>query len=453
MKPKTKTNAQNGQAPDPLEPHNLEAEESVLGSILIDQDAILRVLQILEPRDFFMGRNGQIFSAMVDIHRARKPIDLVVLTDELERRGELENIGYDYLMGLSIDTPTSIHAEHYASIVLRTSLLRKLVDQAKLITQAAYAPDADPEQLAAVGRDKIGEIEKRFLASDREIFSLKDSLEYYLDLLQKREIDHDKPKLQFPWSDLGNLMPYLDAGTLVGLVADPGVGKTAFLENCAESWAKKGRRVAIFHFELSPQMMMDRRMQRATGMSIKRLQSGAKSAEDWDRINQALAEIEGWPGNVHYVHCPGWTMAQVVAYAQKLDSIHGLDVVIVDYLNKIRPVERNGLTPALSREADIENLKIMLETNGWVGLMAAQFDKVSRGQKNRSLADVKETSGLEDKANVGIVLRRDRDDEGNRESLTVVSVVKCNAGREGVINLYFKGERLLFAPVKTKEPQ
>lgn len=448
---KTKTIERNGTSPEsvPL-PHNLEAEESALGSILIDQDALIKV-HFLEPADFYMDRHRLVFAAMIDIHRSKRPVDIITLTDELERREELEIIGGpSFLTGLSINTPTSMHVEHYARIVLRTALLRKTIGVGTWAVEAAHTPDADPEALAAATRDQVGQIERRFLASDRDVFSLKESLEYYYDLLAQREQNRDKPKLQFPWADLNNLMPYLDKGTLIGLAADPGVGKTSFLENCAEKWAKTGRRVGFFHFELSSQMMMDRRMQRMTGIPIRRLQLGANSEADWQKINQAITEVESWPGNIHYVHCPGWSMAQVCAYAQKLDSIHGLDVVIVDYLNKVRLVDRSGLTPALSREADIELLKVMLETNGWVGMMAAQFDKISRGQKLRSLADVKETSGLEDKANVGIVLRRDKDEEGNREALTIVSLVKCNAGREGVINLYFRGNKLLFAPA-TKE--
>ena len=125
--------------------------------------------------------------------------------------------------------------------------------------------------------------------------------------------------------------------------------------------------------------------------------------------------------------------------------------MIIDYFNKIKPIDRRGLNGALNREQDIEEIKIMLEVNGLVGLMAAQFDKSARKTGgHKSLADAKETSALEDKSNVGIVIRRDKDEKGERANETVLSVVKCNAGREGSADVLFMGEKYLFVPATGK---
>lgn len=454
-KVKAKTNGKSPKvkAAEILPPHNMEAEESVLGSLLIDQDAIIKI-PFLEVRDFFMERHRWVFAAIKDLHREHAPIDIVTLSEELEKRGQLIEIGGPpYLTDLSIATPTSMHVEWYANIVREKAIKRAQIDLGRDLTESAFSDDTEPESTSALAKGRLAEIDKR-LAADGNTFNLAQSLDYHLDILEKREREQDKEKIQFPWDDFNRLTPYLDAGTLVGIIADPGVGKTAFLENCAESWAKRGRKVAFFHFELSSQMMMDRRMQRATGVPIKRLQDGGRRlGADWPLIIDAVSSISAWPGNIHYVHCPGWTIGQVASHAQKIHDSDGLDIVIVDYLNKIRTVDRNGLNSALSREADIEDFKVSLEVNGWVGLMAAQFDKSSRSgtwRTVRTLADAKETSGLEDKSNVGIVLRRDRDNDGKRESLTMAHVVKCNAGQEGAVTLYFKGQKLLFTPLETK---
>jgi replicative DNA helicase len=128
--------------------------------------------------------------------------------------------------------------------------------------------------------------------------------------------------------------------------------------------------------------------------------------------------------------------------------LHGCDVAIVDYLNKVRVVDRNGMNSAQLRGQDIEDFKVCLEETGVVGLMAAQFDKAAKRLKSRSLADARDTGELDDKANVGIVIDRPLDEENHRSETARVSIVKCNAGQEGSVEMVFRGERLMFYPVE-----
>lgn len=432
---------------DELRPHNQEAEESTIGSVLVDNEAGVSV-PFLQPSDFYIERNGLIWAAIVDLRRRRLPSDIITLSDELERRGNLVEIGGPaYLTSLINATPTSMHIVYYAQIVKRTALLRQVIDAASAAVKLAYSDAAPVEEVTGTLKADLVEIEKHIATDDGNTMDINRAASFYLDVLDQRANSKDREKLQFPWADLNNLMPYLDAGTLVGVVAEPGAGKTVFIENCAEFWAKRGWKVVFYHLELSSQMMLDRRTQRMTGIQIRDLQSGRISGEQWDIAMAATRKTQEWPGQLYYVHCPGWSSAQIVAHAQKLHDASGVDVVLIDYFNKMAMVNRGSLNAALSREQDIEEIKIALERNGWVGVMAAQFDKSARQNSGfRTLADVKETSALEDKANVGVVIRRDRDNNGTRPNEGFISIVKCNAGQEGSAPVVFDGKRLLFVP-------
>lgn len=433
-------------------PANTEAEEAVLGSILIDGEWVGQLRSVLDPADFFITRHEIVYQAMLALQAAGSQVDLMTVTNYLETHGTLATVGGASYVTSLVNVPvTYSHARSYADLVRQTSIRRRAIQAAGNIVKVAYANPCAEE----VVQEAQGEISavRRMLSCRPECMGLRESLGYYLDLLGKREADKDKPKLAFPWRGLADLMPHLDAGTLVGLVAESGVGKTSFLENCAERWAAAGWRIAFFHFELSTQMMLDRRMQRNSGVPIARLQLGGQlQSEEWDAIVAASHRIERWPGNIEYLHCPGWTMARVIAAAEEVADDAGLDVVIVDYLNKVQLADRKGdMNAAQLRGADIEEFKIGLEQHGWVGLMAAQFNVAGKHARMRSLADVRDTGELDDKANVGIVLERPRDEDGNRGGETHARVVKCNAGQEGSVPLWFNGSRLSFESMRYED--
>jgi len=435
-------------------PTNLDAEQATLGSLLIDPDGLYQVKHKLAPADFYLAKHRLVYEAMLVLHDQRIPFDLRTLADELEGNGHLQDVGGpSFLTGLMTDVPTSAHVEYYADQVRHERVKRELIAAAGEMAKGVYSGNGNLPAVMAQGRSLLSRIEQ-LLTAENDGMGLRQSLDYYLDILEKRERDKDKPKLEFPWAQLAWLMPHLDSGDLVGLIAEPGVGKTAFLESCAERWAHLGWRVAFFHLELSTQRMLDRRMQRLSGVPIKRLQLGGQlESEDYAAVLESSTRMEHWTGEIQYVACPGWTMARILAMANRLHERQPLDVVIVDYLNKVSLADRGGgMNTAQMRGADIEDLKTALELNGWVGLIAAQFDKAAKRMRNRSLADARDTGELEDKANVGIVIDRPREaDSGQRVDMAQVKVVKCNAGQEGMVSMRFVGERLSFYPLELRD--
>ena len=434
-------------------PTNLEAEEAVIGALMIDTDAIYHVKSIMQPGDFHIAKHRVIYEAILGLHQDGTPADTVTLTERIERDGNLAAIGgASALTDFMARTPTSAHAEHYAGLVREASLRRALIEEAGQIAKDAWDSGNELQQVLTRSRERITGVERGLVGKDDGL-ALRASLDAYLDLLQVRDRDKDKPKLQLPWDDLAHLMPFLSEGTLVAILADPGAGKTAFMETCAERWARLEWKIAFFHLELSAQMMLDRRMQRHTGIPIKRLQLGGQlEPEDYTKIIQATERMNTWKGELRYFHCPGWPMHRIVSTVQRLHDSDGIDVVILDYLNKVPLADRGGgQNSAQMRGADIEDFKTMLEELGIVGLMAAQFDKSSKRARRRTLADARDTGELEDKANVGIVIDRPRDEANVMTDSANVSIVKCNAGMAGTVQMVFKGEHLTFAGLEWRD--
>lgn len=431
--------------PTEMLPIDLKAEAAVLGSLLIDPDVIYRVRPLVTPDDFSSVKHQLVFSAVLYLVDEAMPVDMVTMGKVL--RDKVTDAELTALLGA---TPTSIHAEHYAGLVRAARIQRDLIYMAANLTKEAHSANGNLPDVTAAARKALADAE-RLMLNGLDGLNLRQSCDFYLDLLERRERERDIKKLEFPWRDLSPMMPYLDGGTLAAILAEPGVGKTAFMENCAEAWAKNGWRVAFFHLELSKEMMLDRRMQRHSGVPIRRLQLGGQlEPDEYQKILDALAKINHWPGNVQYIHCPGWTMANIIATAQKLNDADRLDVVVIDYLNKVKFVQRGDMNAAQSRGQDIEDFKTALEVNGWVGLMAGQFDKASKQAKRKTLGNARDTGELEDKANVGIIIDRPYEgyDSNKRSQTANVIVDKCNAGQTGAVKLFYKGDRLAFYDVQ-----
>ncbi len=440
-----------------LPPNCIEAEEALLGSLIIAPDTIPRIKAFMKPEAFYLAKNKIIYEAILYLHSKRKPADSVTITKYLDESGYLAEVGGPgFITSLMLAAPTPYAAESYAEEVIADYVKRVLINIGSEITKEAYQANGNLNEIIGAGRQKI-QAAGGLITNDKQTLDLGSSNQFFLDLLDRRAANKDKPKLKLPWPGFNRLMPELGYGDLVSVLAEPGVGKTVFLENCAEDWAQQGWKVAFFHLELNEQTMLDRRMNRLTGkgkqapVSLRLLREPERlEPPHWDKIFAAANELEQWPGNIHYIHSPGWTANRIIAKAVELHESHGIDVIIVDYFNKIRTEPMNGANYSQARGMDIETLKVAIEEYGWRGLMAAQFDKNARktNQPKRGY-DARDTAELEDKSNVIIVIDRQLDIENNKRITTgQFQVVKCNVGEEGSIPVLFKGDRYTFVELK-----
>jgi replicative DNA helicase len=353
---------------------NADAEKSVLGSILIDPAAMHRAGDLVGVEDFWLEQHRWIFGAMQKAHATGLAVDNVSVAAMLEEQGK-----------------------------------RRLMDATAKIARAAHNPDAELDAVFDQARRLIDSIAP--LRLGEAVLGWRESLEIWLGGQGEREQEAKAERkgdaagrVRFPWKALQRRVRWLRPGMMAVIGAESGVGKTMFLECCAEAWAKEGRQVAFFHFELSHQVMLDRRAVRQSGLSMAELEDGEC---DDPRLHAALDRLSKWPGGVTYAHCPGWTMTRVASTARQLAAKGQADVVLVDYLQKARLVSRGGLTPAQVRGQQVETLKVLAEELAIPVLLATQLNRAAWGQARKTRHTIRDTGEADEKANVVILLDRE----------------------------------------------
>jgi len=440
-------------------PNCVEVEEQFLGSLINTSDFVPRIKAYFTRDMLYLDRHKIIFDAILDVYHKYRKVDLVLLTHHLESHkvddegmSQLDVVGGPAVLSdLATGCTLSYNAEAYASEIVTDFAKRQAIEISSWLTKEAHQASDNIAALMVEARLKI-QTAMRPMAQDGNTLNLQASAKFYMDLLEKRQADKGLPKLKFNlWPTLNHLVPTLAPGELVSVLAESGVGKTVFLENIAEDWAKRGWRVAFFHLELNEQTMMDRRMQRATGIPATLLREPEKiSPDDWNKIFAATADVEGWRGEIHYVHCPGWTSDQIAAKAMELHDSHGLDVIVVDYFNKIKTEMSGGMNYAQARGYDVEIIKTLVEENDWRCLMAAQFSNEGSRKSQKRGADARDTGELEQKSNVVIVIDRALDGSNQREKNGQIQVVKCNSGKEGSAAVQYYGNFLRYGEVSVE---
>jgi replicative DNA helicase len=434
-----------------LPPHSIEAEESVLGSFLLDPTCIVIVSPFLRADDFYREKNGMIYAAMLDLYNSGSQIDVVTLGNRLNRGGKLAEVGGSaYMSELMNAVPTAAHVEHYARIVQEKARLRRLINLGVQVVKDAYSADAESGPVWESAKKQLDAALSE-QATD-SVLEHKASLVSYLGTLGEREQEAacGKVPMTVPWEDLARYVPMLRNGSLVSVAAQSGVGKTVFMESLSEAWAQDGFRVAFFHLELSHEIMLDRRMARHSGVSIEDLWRGVSN----DAVAEATARMDTWAGNIVYVHCPGWSMQRIALKSRELAGRRRLDAVIVDYLQKIPYADRGkGLNTAQMRGQDVETIKSLAEDMGVVAILGSQLSRQN---------EIRDTGEALEKCNVSIRLERPLLDDGAIGGTVVhtgemgpevtITVDKNTLGRTGKAKMLLIGPRFMLGSLADGRP-
>jgi len=393
---------------------SLDTEQAVIGSLLIDPDAILKVSDWLTAADFHDQRHQWIYGAIYRLNEQQTAIDYRTVCDQLEQDGHLREMGgAAYLTGLIQATPTALNVSDYGRTVYRLGTLRRLVQVGGEIARTAY--QAGGEQL-----DTVIEKARRALDSvapdraDDAVLLWADSLEslisHQLERTQEIADVHDgaRVRVEFPWKAFQRFNLRLRAGTVAVVAAGSGVGKTTFLECSAEHWARLGLQVVFFHLELSHQIMLDRRIVRLSGVPMKEIEDGVLSRPVYD----AYERMREYSGGIHYVHCPGWSARRIANKARQLHAKGRCDVIVVDYLQKIGLNWRPGLNKADALGDVVEVFKVLTEQLGRPLVLASQVNRAAEYASRVTGSHIRGTGEAHEKGNVVIVLDRpllDRD--------------------------------------------
>jgi len=375
-------------------PHSVEAEEAVLGSLLIDPETIFRVSPFLRPDDFYIVKNRWVYEACLALHEHREPIDFVTVTEELEKREQLAEIGGPAFVSHLINVvPTAIHAEGYGRIVERAAVRRKLLQAASDIAQYAYDESAEIDETIDQSEQALFAVSQR--RQSRDLLPISDVMRSYYERIEYL-YEHRGEPLGIPtgFVDLDKLLGGLQRSDLIIVASRPGIGKSSLMLSVALSAARKfHQRVAIFTLEMSSEQLVQRMVSAETGIDSQRLRLGELRDDEWPLFVQASSALSD--SLIYLDDTPSISALQLRTKARRLHAEHGLDLILVDYLQLMtgearaenRVQEISYISRALKGLARELNLPVMA---------ASQLSRSveQRSDKRPVLSDLRESGCL-----------------------------------------------------------
>ncbi|MDP3696851.1 MAG: replicative DNA helicase [Candidatus Taylorbacteria bacterium] len=438
--------------PDKLPPQNLDAEKSVLGAILIDKDAINKVVDFLNPEDFYSPNHQIIYATAVNLFEKREPIDLLSLSNRLEETGRLNEAGgVSYLTSLTNSVPTSSHISTYGKIVQRKKMLRDLIGAAHHISGLGHNEEEDVENLLDEAEQKIFAVSQR---SFTHAFShLGESLNEAIERITNQDMGvlrGHATKHKY----LDNLLGGLQKSDLIIIAARPSVGKTAFAIDLALKAAEQGIPVGVFSMEMSIDQVVDRFIASKAGVSLWRLRTGKLSHDDDDflRITTACDELKALPIYVDDASSPN--ILQMRAMARRLQANQGLGLLIVDYL-QLMTSRRSYDSPVQQVTEISRGLKGLAKELNIPIIAVSQLSRAVEqrdGHKPR-LSDLRDSGSIEQDADVVMFIHREdknnyeKAKEQNKLNHAQLIIAKHRNGPTGDIDFRIDPDSLRFMEI------
>lgn len=433
--------------PEQMVPHSVEAEEAVLGSILINPDAFYEVAPFLQAEDFFIVRNAWVWEAITRLHERGEQIDYLTVVEELRQQNRLEEIGgAAYLTYLINHTPSSIYTETYGRIVERAALRRRMLNAASTIARLAQQEDRDINDVIDQSEAALFAVTERRLR--QELVPIGDALTEYYDRIE-RLVRQQTESLGVPmgFTDLDRLLGGLQKSDLIIIAGRPGMGKTSWLLTVAHNAARAGSRVAIFSMEMSNEQIVQRLVATETGISMHKLRLGQLKDPEWKVFVEAVGRLSKL--NIYLDDTPALTPLQIRAKCRRLYSEHGVDLIVLDYLQLMsagtgysdnRVQEISFISRSLKQLAREMNVPV---------LAAAQLSRAveQRQDKRPQLSDLRESGSIEQDADVVMFIYRDEvyNENTDRPNQADIIVAKHRNGPTGNVTLFFRKELTQFA--------
>lgn len=439
-------------APVRTPPQDLDAEKALLGSVLLRPDAMHEVVDIVSPESFYAGKHRLIFSAMFDLFRKNEPIDLVSVSSKMKEGKQLENAGgMTYLASLVDTVPTSMNAKHYADIVLKKAVMRSLIDCSHHIAELGFNEEEDLEELLDKAEKKVYEVTNA--PSNHKFVSLSHALAdafERLDKLSKQDGGLRGVPTGFP--ELDNKTAGLQKSDLVILAARPSMGKTSFALDIARNAAVKyGKSVGIFSLEMSAQQLVDRMLATQAQVDSWALRTGKlKNDEEFDRISDALNHLS--QAKIFIDDQPANNIIKMRSVARRLKSEHGLDLIIVDYLQLMAPTTRLKAESLVQQVTEISRSLKQLARELDVPVVAlSQLNRSIETRRGRpQLSDLRDSGSIEQDADmVWFIHSEDRyKEKEERTNIVELIIAKHRNGPIGTVELFFDDRKASFRPIE-----
>lgn len=436
-------------------PHDDAAEQSVLGAILIDKDAMIDVAEFLRPDHFYTESHGLIFSAILELYESHEPIDVVTVTAQLKKNGSLKDAGGSSAVSDLLNAvPTSAHAERYARIIQEHFTKRQLVAAAAEITELAFREEGSAQQIVDRAEQEIFAISQASMR--RDFIPIKDALASSfdrLDELHKRAGGLRGVPTGF--GELDNKLAGMQDANLIILAARPGTGKTAMVLNIAQHVAVKEKiPVGIFSLEMSKEELVDRLLVSQADIDAWKLKTGRLTDDDFTRLSEAMGELAEAP--MYIDDTPGISILEMRTKARRLQVEHGVKFLIVDYLQLADSGRRydNRVQEVSVISQSLKNLARELRLPV---LACSQLSRAveTRGTRVPELSDLRESGSIEQDADVVAFIYRQEGDQTTwgEQIPTKLRIAKHRNGPLGEIDLIFRGDRIRFYSVEKRQSE
>ncbi|MFL8712562.1 replicative DNA helicase [Clostridioides sp. GD02377] len=425
-----------------IPPHSVESEQSILGSILLDKDAIITVTETIKPDDFYKEAHKIIYECMITLSNKGEPIDLITLTEELRKQGHLNDIGgVSYITSLSTIVPTTSNVKYYADIVKEKSVLRKLIKASNEIINLGYSGATKIEDVLEQAEKSIFDISQEKTSDDFKSINLV-LMDAY-DMIEKLYTNKsDVTGITTGFKDLNKKINGLQRTDLILIAARPAMGKTAFSLNLVQNAALKGdASVAVFSLEMSKEQLVQRMLSSQSSVELKKIKTGTLNDNDWPRIIDAMAVLSD--AKIHIDDTPGIKISELRSKCRKLKIEKGLDLVLIDYLQLMEGEGNNE-----SRQQEISkisrSLKILAKELNCPVVALSQLSRApeQRADHRPMLSDLRESGAIEQDADIVMFLYRDEYYHADSESKNIgeVIIAKNRHGETGSVELVWLGE-------------
>ena len=424
---------------DRLPPQNIEAEQSVLGAVLLDNEAIATAIEHLTSNDFYRDSHKKIFVSMLDLYEKNEPIDLITLTEQLNRKEQLEEIGgASYLSSIVNLVPTSANIRYHAKIVKEKAILRNLITTSTEIITSCYDAEGDVNELLDGAETKIFSISEKMVRSSYVHVKnvIKDTIELVDRLYNKKELITGLPT---GFTDLDEATTGFNKGDLIVIGARPGMGKTAFCLNIVTHIGQEVKTpIAVFSLEMTKEQIVLRMLCSEAEVDSKAVRSGYHSKEDYRKLVNAAGRLADAP---IYIDDSFNSILEIRAKARRLKAEHGLGLVVVDYLQLM-----SGVNTFAAREQVISDisrsLKALAKDLEVPVIVISQLNRSceQRGENKRPIiADLRESGAIEQDADIILFLYRDDyyKSKDAREGVAELNIAKQRNGPVKVIELAF----------------
>lgn len=437
-----------------LPPQAIDAEKSVLGAMLLDKDAIIKIIDILTPEDFYEDRHGLIYEAMLSLFEKRRPIDIVTLSEVLESADQIKVVGgSSYLADLVNETPSAANIVHYAQICRDKAVLRRLIGVAGNITELGYDENGETSDTLDKAEQALFSVSQKFLKN--KFVPIHSVLTEAFDRIDKIHKDKDKGAIRgvpSGFRDLDNITAGFQNSDLIILAARPSMGKTSFALNLAENAAIDEKiPVGIFSLEMSKDQLIDRLLSSQSGVDSWKLRTGNLSDEDFPKIGYAMGVLSEAP--IFIDDSAGANVMEVRAKARRLQMEHGLGLIIIDYLQLMEGRSRSGESNRVQEISEISRSLKGLARELQVPVIAlSQLSRAveHRDNKRPQLSDLRESGSIEQDADVVMFLYRDEyyNPESEHKGITEILIKKHRNGPTGMSELFFNPAQMRFADLE-----